>query len=1298
MQNSIDEFEFRMNEFSELLKQDLFTKDGNQKLQNDCKYFANLFADLLRENYKLKDQIIEHLRQISVYREELQKITFDVNQTTNEDRKFSKDMASIELLVKYLVEDQRYFYVEKEKMLNAMKLKEEEFLKLKELHLLEIKDIEQQYQNQKNKWKNRFRQQVQDGQDNIQQIRLLEEKILQLNQEIELHQQNIQSYESEITRKDLKIQYYQKLEQEFQCKQTDIDIKHDFAMKELQKKYRNEMKEQKIQYANNQKQLQNNYEDKFQILQKNAEVYQVQLEQKTNEFLKLSSEYDALIQLYKESKEKYTLVVQDLENQIEISKNQIIQLTEQYSKLKEDHEITKAQLKSSKDEIIRQANEIQSQQKEIKSLQLNVQNLENRMKEKVERFQRLQEQMKVDHNKQIQKIKEEMEMQSDNRMNQLQKNAQEQFEFLNRQKNAEIGKLKVQLDSSISKFEQYELIHKDHIAKLDLQAQSKQMEFNEKLNKLKEEQQVKELTIKNKDIEIQQLQVQVQAQVNDFKIQVKQIETKFQEEIILLRDGVEILIKSAKKPLEDKILNLTASCEQKQYQLANLQNQLNQLQSKYIDSEQKSHERITQLQDEMNMSINVFNKMNDNLTQKLQKMMEQTTQIQQHYSVLSEQIQTRNNEIISLKCEMKNKELTRQQENHKHQKVVKELQIYIGNQEQELTKSKNQYIESLGITQELNNKIQNLNQQYQQEKTNLIQEIEKKQKEIIESQEEIILTKQNALQQQQILEQRLQTSQTNFEQKLKILEETQIKIEKIDQEQQTEYQSKNVQQGQDNKLLVQFNKDNDPEYQEELIELEQKYQKEKAEMIIRYEQIIEQLTQQDGSDQHQEQRKPIIQIVEKIVYKEAPKKEGPIQGLDVIVKQCQRELEEEKEKAQTERQESQAYVNQLTLKFQNILKENEKEVEDMNEQIQLLKNQIAQLKKDNNMLKQDIIEQELKYQLQIQQMKEQSDVQLNTLTETCNQEIEEYRKKYEEKYVQFEQLRRQYQERMARPDDTETIQRLLKDHQELYHLVVNAYDKVKEAGDIIRYLDLEVQNYKKVNDIFGGPQIASQPPPSLSTQKMLQRVAQIKQDLEVTQNKIQQKKSDNTLARENTNNQDERQLSHLSDYSELNSRLQLDQKLPPKRKKLPKMMTSMRSNLSDAQPSSQNQTSRVVEEKSEVPLFKFDQDDQVIVEAPVSFNAFVDQRQHGSQMSQQRQNKYTVYIEKKKKDMINISDIVQQQQVSPAESRYTRRRQEQQQQQQQQQQPKKFVPYYLRNPEVQPRYKSQKKDSSFKFN
>ncbi|CAD8150159.1 unnamed protein product [Paramecium octaurelia] len=1294
MQNSIDEFEFRMNEFSELLKQDLFSKDGNQKLQSDCKYFANLFADLLRENYKLKDQIIEHLRQISVYREELQKITFDVNQTTNEDRKFSKDMASIELLVKYLVEDQRYFYMQKEKMIGAMKQKEKEFEMLKEQHSQQIKELEQLMMNKKNKWKNKFKKQVQDGLDNVQQISLLEDKILQLNSEIEQHQQNILSYESELTRKDLKLQYYQKLEQEFQTKQTDIDIKHDFAIKELYKKHKNEIKEQKIQYANNQKQLQNNYEDKFQILQKNAEVYQVQLEQKTNEFLKLSSEYDALIQLYKENKEKYSIVVQDLENSIQTQKQENQELLEKYTKLNEEHDLTKKQLKISKEEVFRQASDIQNQQKEIKSLQLNVQSLENKMKEKIERFQRLQDQMKADHNKQLQKTKEDMEKQSDNRLNQFQKNAQEQYELLTRQKNTEISRLKGQLDSSVSKFEQYELIHKDQISRLEQQAQNKQVEFNEKIAKLKEEQSLKDMVIKNKDTEIQQLQARIQLQVDEFKMQVKEVECKFQDEIIVLRDGVEILIKSAKKPLEDKVLSLTTSCEQKQNQLGTLQNQLNQLQSKYIDSEQKSHERIIQLQDEINMSLNVFNKMNDNLTTKLQRMMEQTKQIQQNYIILSEQVQTKNNEILSLQQEIKNKEQTRQQENHKHQKLVKELQIFIGNKEIELTQLNNQYIETLGITQELNNKIQTINNQNQQEKETLMQEITKKQKEITQKQEEIAQTKKSAQQQQQLFEQQLNNQKYNYEEQVKSLEKNQIKLEQIDKEQQTEIELDGVIY-QDNEQLQQALQEKE---QEILKEVELNHQKEKAELIIRYEQIIDQLsqgTQQEGNE-NQEQRKPIIQIVEKIVYREAPKKESNIQGLDVIVKQCQTELEEAKEKALAEKQESQEYVNQLTLKFQDILKENEKELEDMNEQVQILKNQITQLKKDNNMLKQDMIEQELKYQLQIQQMKEQSDVQLNTLTETCNQEIEEYRKKYEEKYAQFEQLRKQYSERLARPDDTETIQRLLKDHQELYHLVINAYEKVKEAGDIIKYLDLEVQNYKKANDIFGGSQLASQPPPSLSTQKMLQRVAQIKQDLEVTQNKIQSKKSDNTLARENTNNQEERQLSHLSDYSELNSKLQLDPKLPPKRKKLPKMMTSMRSNLSDAQPSSQNQTSRQIEEKPEVPLFKFDQDDQVIMEAPVSFNAFVDQRQHGSQMSQQRQNKYTVYIEKKKKDMINISDIVQQQQASPAESRYTRRRQELSQQQQQQ--PKKFVPYYLRNPEVQPRFKSQKKDSSFKFN
>jgi len=62
MQDSIDAFEIRMGEFSKLFHLDLNNPNRLALLENNCKYFANLFADLLRENYKLKDQIIENVR------------------------------------------------------------------------------------------------------------------------------------------------------------------------------------------------------------------------------------------------------------------------------------------------------------------------------------------------------------------------------------------------------------------------------------------------------------------------------------------------------------------------------------------------------------------------------------------------------------------------------------------------------------------------------------------------------------------------------------------------------------------------------------------------------------------------------------------------------------------------------------------------------------------------------------------------------------------------------------------------------------------------------------------------------------------------------------------------------------------------------------------------------------------------------------------------------------------------------------------------------------------------------------
>ena len=47
------------------------------------------------------------------------------------------------------------------------------------------------------------------------------------------------------------------------------------------------------------------------------------------------------------------------------------------------------------------------------------------------------------------------------------------------------------------------------------------------------------------------------------------------------------------------------------------------------------------------------------------------------------------------------------------------------------------------------------------------------------------------------------------------------------------------------------------------------------------------------------------------------------------------------------------------------------------------------------------------------------------------------------------------------------ISKLLRDQKELIESVNQANERAREAADIIKYLDLELQNYKKSSDMFG---------------------------------------------------------------------------------------------------------------------------------------------------------------------------------------------------------------------------------------
>jgi hypothetical protein len=60
-----------------------------------------------------------------------------------------------------------------------------------------------------------------------------------------------------------------------------------------------------------------------------------------------------------------------------------------------------------------------------------------------------------------------------------------------------------------------------------------------------------------------------------------------------------------------------------------------------------------------------------------------------------------------------------------------------------------------------------------------------------------------------------------------------------------------------------------------------------------------------------------------------------------------------------------------------------------------------------------------------------------------------------------------FNERPSRPDDIRQIKILLKEIENHKKAVAEAEIKVVHANEIVKYLQLELENYKNVYDIFG---------------------------------------------------------------------------------------------------------------------------------------------------------------------------------------------------------------------------------------
>lgn len=93
-------------------------------------------------------------------------------------------------------------------------------------------------------------------------------------------------------------------------------------------------------------------------------------------------------------------------------------------------------------------------------------------------------------------------------------------------------------------------------------------------------------------------------------------------------------------------------------------------------------------------------------------------------------------------------------------------------------------------------------------------------------------------------------------------------------------------------------------------------------------------------------------------------------------------------------------------------------------------------------------------------------------------------------------LKKLAEEKPGRIEDQEIINKLKREQIDLFEQVNQANDRAREAADIIKYLDLEIQNYKRQVDMFGANTAPRDS--GINTSKMLSRVNQIRQEIEQT--------------------------------------------------------------------------------------------------------------------------------------------------------------------------------------------------------
>ncbi|KAL4453698.1 hypothetical protein ABPG74_009594 [Tetrahymena malaccensis] len=714
-------------------------------------------------------------------------------------------------------------------------------------------------------------------------------------------------------------------------------------------------------------------------------------------------------------------LIEQKNNEIKLLNSQLVEWQEKYKKMDNEY---KKQLEGLEQIIVNLKEKHSKEKKElIEKYEMQIQNLKDSYENKIAlliadyetRIKLLQEELRQ-KNILIQDLKEQLET--------LRKTSSSEIEYLNArlsQALREIDNLKSKIDNlsaemvALKKYQQELEKERDRLVDENNSLRDTVKKQNEDYIKLKEEKQLEILKLNKRIAELeQQLRDREDYWQKKLDDEIFAREQELRNRVNELTDHYENLLRNLRKELEDALKSLSSEKNQIIEELKQRVKQLEEenaiLKSKLDGDNKEWSTRYKDLEDMMNRKIAELTKYYEDLLKAAER---------RRINDLDELERLRVKQLKDLEDKL-NSEIQRiiEEKDRLFKEMSDKFQHHIQQLEQNW-QSKYKEMEQLK-----NKKIQEMEDQHKKTIENMKKEHQRQLDELRNYYEEQIRKLKAQLENNAkgVIDDLKQRHQQELD-RLKNMYEDQIK--KLNQEWEIKLQKTIDEYEQRIKNLMNQMEQERLKYQQLLQQMEQKYQ-----------QLLQQM--EDMKQKYELEISSLKQDIQNL--------KNEINNLKQKISDLEARIRELEEKYRKLKQEYQEFQRMHQREIEKLEQEKQQIIQNYEDREKKLKEKLESLLNDQ-------LREHLEF---VEKMKKDFE-----------ELIKAHKLKSEELRGEYRELERLFNERPSRPDDIRQIKLLLKEIENYKKCLSEAEIKVLHANEIVKYLQLELENYKNVYDIFG---------------------------------------------------------------------------------------------------------------------------------------------------------------------------------------------------------------------------------------